>query len=522
MSEKSLIESERKTPILYDVDVAVVGGGTAGTVAAIAAARTGASTVLIEKFGSLGGCPTVGRCTHLGNTFIDKHLKRTMAGIPLEIMDRLVKAGGTTNSNLEELLTGRIKFSNFIIADPEILAVILIEMAEEAGVKIMFHTLFCDAIMEEDSVKGILVQSKAGRQAVLARTVIDASGEADVALSAGAPCRRGVEFSSSYGLLMRMGNVDVEKFLGYFLSLEAGKPNPEYTEWLSNYLGMSTEILREDRYWSAYTDPQRVGLGVPTTHPGSQFFNSETQRFFESKWKTDGYFSYINMHFFRDLLRRAVENGDFELYRKVDDIGEITNHLDGFTSGLWRKGEVVLNAIRAQGAFDAFNIEHLTKIEIAARKRVIELTNFLRKYMPGWENCYIVDTGAITMPRHVCMIEGEYTLTMDDMQEGKTFNDAVFLGASEITKDPPYGRPGFAFQAPYRMMVPKKIENLLVAGKCASGSPYVRAIPSIWAMGQAAGTAAALACGKGVTPRQLDISELQKTLREQGAILDFD
>jgi hypothetical protein len=522
MSDRSLTEPERKTPILYDVDVAVVGGGTAGTVAAIAAARTGASTVLIEKFGSLGGCPTVGRCTHLGNTFIDKHLKRTMAGIPLEIMDRLVKAGGTTNSNLEELLTGRVKYSNFIIADPEVLAIVLIEMAEEAGVKLMLHTLFCDAIMEEDSVKGVLVQSKAGRQAVLAKTVVDASGEADVALSAGAPCRRGGEYLSSWGLLMRMGNVDVEEFLAYFLSLEAGEPNPEYTEWLSGYLGLSAEELRGDRCWSAYTDPQPVGLGVPTTHPGSQVFTSETQRFFEKKWRTDGYFSYINMHFFRDLLRKAVENGDFELSRKVDGIGEITNHLDGFTSGSWRKGEVVLNAIRAQGAFDAFDIEHITKIEIAARKRVIELTSFLRKYMPGWEDCYIVDTGAITMPRHVCMIEGEYTLDLDDMQEGKEFDDAVFLGASEITKDPSYGRPGFAFQAPYRMMLPKKTENLLVAGKCASGSPYVRAIPSIWAMGQAAGTAAALASRKGVTPRQIGISELQETLREQGAIIDLD
>lgn len=318
---------------------------------------------------------------------------------------------------------------------------------------------------------------------------------------------------------MRMGNVDVEEFLAYFLSLEAGKPNLEYTGWLSSYLGLSVEEIKKDEYWSAFIDPQPVAGGVPATHPGSKFFSSETQEFFKEKWEVDGYFSYINIHFFRDLLRKATDNGDFELSRKVDGIGEIIHNLDGFTSGLWRKGEVVINAITfqcyptARKEFDAFDIEHITKIEVAARKRVIELTNFLKKYMLGWENCYIVDTGAITMPRHVCMIEGEYTLTLDDAQEGKKFDDAIFLA--------PYMRQRFAFQAPYRMMLPKKIENLLVAGKCASGSTYVRAIPSIWAMGQAAGTAAALACRKGVTPRQLDISDLQETLREQGAKLDL-
>ncbi len=530
MGEKSLIESERETPIIYNVDVAVVGGGTAGVVAAIAAARTGASTVLIEKFGSLGGCPTVGRYAHLGNTFIDGHLRRVLEGIPLEIMDRLVKAGGANNSNLEDLLMGRVKYSTFIIVDPEVLAAVLGEMVEEAGVKLMLHTSFCDTIMERNFAKGILVQSKGGRQAVLANNIVDATGDADVARSAGAPCRTPQKgLWSSFGLVMRIGNVDIEEFLAYFLSLEAGKPNPEYTEWLSDYLGLSVEEIKKDKYWNEYIDPQPVGGGVPATHPGSKSFSPETQEFFKEKWKVDGYFAYINMHFFRDLLRKAVDNGDFELSRKVDDFGEIANNPDGFTSGRWRKGEVILNginviSIRSRKGIDAFNIEHLTKIEMAARKRVIELMNFLKKYMPGFGNCHLVDTSNMTMPRHFCTIEGEYTLTLDDMQEGKIFDDVIFLGVSERTKDPTYRnrRPRFAFQVPYRMMLPKRIENLLVAGKCASGALYVRTIPSIWAMGQAAGTAAALACRRGVTPRQLDISDLQETLREQGAKLDFD
>ncbi len=91
-----------------------------------------------------------------------------------------------------------------------------------------------------------------------------------------------------------------------------------------------------------------------------------------------------------------------------------------------------------------------------------------------------------------------------------------------LMKGSRFGRPGFAFQAPYRMMLPKKVENLLVAGKSAAGSPYVRVIPSVWAMGQAAGAAAALAGREGVSPRQIDVGKLQETLRKQGAMLDFE
>ena len=516
MSERTVVEPERRTPVVRDVDVAVVGGGTAGVVAAIAAARTGASTVLVERFGSLGGCPTIGRCAHLANTFVDSRLRTVTTGIPLEILKRLIEAGGGPHPTLEETLIGSDGFPDYILVDPEILAVVLIEMVEEAGVDMMLHTTFCDPIMERNSLKGVLVHNKAGRQAILAKNIIDASGEADVAFSAGAPCITNPEepwYLNTFGLLMRLGNVDVDTFLEYFLSIEAGKPNPGFTDWLSDHLGLSVDEIRQDRYWRRFIDPQPVG-GVPISHPGAKRFTPETQRWFRERWEKDGDFAYINMHLFRDLMREAVENGHFALKRKIDPVGEVGFNFDGFTGGLQRKGEVLLNAIQPMGGFDAFNSEHISKIETSARKRAVELANFFKGYLPGFEDSYIVDTGVQTMPRHVRMIEGEFTLTAKDVREIRTFDDAIYVTGIEPN-------PGEPSQVPYRIMLPKIVENLLVAGKCAAGSNFVRPIPSCWAMGQAAGTAAALATRQGVTPRELDVTTLQGALTEQGVELDL-
>jgi len=310
-----------------------------------------------------------------------------------------------------------------------------------------------------------------------------------------------------------MGNVDIDKVVEYFLSLEAGKPWPEFNEWLAKYLGMSIEDLKKDRSWRPLLDPQPYGH-VPSIHPGGLgFFTPETLKWFEARWKTDGFFYNFEMQAFRQLLKKAVENGDLELRRKVDEIGEIRFNWDGFAGGAWGKGIVLINSIMPREGFDGTNAEHITKAEVAARKRAFEVANFLKKYMPGFENAYILDTGIQTMPRHARTIEGEYTLTMEDAHGiGMRFDDVIYLF-------PGGGIPGFPHQIPYRMILPKKVENLLVAGKCASGAVHVRGIVSCMAMGHAAGTAAALAAMKGVVPRQIDVKELQKTLEEQGVIL---
>jgi hypothetical protein len=517
MSESFITEPERRTPVADDVDVAVVGGGTAGVVAALAAARAGATTALIERFGTVGGCPTVGRCVHLSNTFVDADLNKTITGIPLEIMKRLVEAGGTTSPTLAETLIGRLNIPNYILIDPEILAVVLLEMVEESAIHLMLHTYYCDPLLEGNALKGIIVQNKAGRRAVLAKNIVDASGEADVAHGAEAPCNTNPEspwFASTFGLLMRLGNVDTDRFLEYFLGLDAEAGGLDFSQWLSRHVGRPIDWLKDNRYWRRFLDPLPVG-GVPKTHPGAGSYSKQTQRWFKERWEADGVFAYINMQLFRDAMRKAVEAGDFELLRKVEGFGEVGLNFDGVSGSRQRKGEVIFNAITPQNGFDAFNTEHITKVEIAARKRALELARFFQKFVPGFEDSYIVDTGVQTLPRHSRMIVGEHTLSKEDVKERRHFHDTVFLNVSEPT-------PGFAHEVPYRMMLPLDVENLLVTGKCAAGANHIRPIPGMMALGQAAGFAAALASQRDVTPRQLDIEALQERLVLHGVVLDPD
>jgi hypothetical protein len=384
-------------------------------------------------------------------------------------------------------------------------------MVEEAGVKLLLHTYFCDPVMDGNTIKGVVVQNKSGRKAVLAKIVVDTSGEADVAFQAGVPCKSYPK-KGTYGLLMHIGNVDHERFMEYVLHLPADQPNPEFSEWLSHRVCSPIEDLKKHRYWSQFLDPLRVGQGLPRNHPGRTHFSSKSLEWYREKWEVEKEFTYVHMNYFRDKLREAVDNGDLELLRQIDDIGNVVFNLDGATGSKFRKREVVMNVITPIG-FDAFDSERITKTEIAAHRRALEVSRFLKKYMPGFEESYITATGVQTMPRHIRMIEAEYSLTYETLERTKEFADSVHMAD--------FGLPGPAFQVPYRIMVPKRIDNLLVAGKCVDGARLVRDIPVVMAMGQAAGTAAALSVRHGVSPRQLNIKTLQRVLKEQQVILDL-
>jgi ribulose 1,5-bisphosphate synthetase/thiazole synthase len=517
MNSKIFMEPARQIPVNYDVDVAVVGGGTAGCIAAIASARTGASTALVERFASLGGCPTVGRCTHLGNKFIDNQKRQIIGGVAEEVIRKVVENGGTCRSEFEEVIFGKKTPPVFFIADPEILSLVLMEMAEDAGVKLLLHTYFCDPILEQGNINGIIVQNKSGRFAIRSKNVIDASGEADVASKAGAPFTDNPTdpiWASTHGLVFRMGNMDHDRFMDGLLNLPAGEPRPEYGNWLSAQTGRTVEDLEKDWFWRHFLDPQSTGWGIPRRHPGKKKFGPETLEWFKERWTTEGDFSYVGIHFFRDQIKQAVENGDFELTPAVEGMGEMTLNFDGITGASWRKGEVVVNIVNAAGDFNAFNSNHISKLEIAARKRAMSIAKFLIKYIKGFEESYIVDMGAQTMTRHVRLVETEFTPTEKEMAKYDGYPDAVYMYPIGVV-------PGFARQIPYRTMIPKKTENLLVVGKCVKGSHLIRAIPAMMAMGHAAGTAAALSVKQGVCPRNIDVTNLQKVLRDQGMIFDL-
>lgn len=299
----------------------------------------------------------------------------------------------------------------------------------------------------------------------------------------------------------------------FVLDLPAGQPKPEFSKWLSDLVGLPIEDLKKHRYWRFFLDPQPVDEGIPRNHPGKGGLTSESLEWYREKWKEDKEFAFVEMHLFREKIREAVDNGDLEFFTHINDMGTIAFNFDGVTGGMWRKREVIINAITAIG-FDAFDTEQISKVEVASRRRVLEVSRFMKKYIPGFEEAYIVDTGAQTMPRHIRIIEAETSLNYPHRQQPDGIDDTVYIAT--------YGYiPGIAHKIPYGIMVPKRIENLLVAGKSADGAVKVRDIPDIMTMGQVAGTAAALSAQSGVSPRLLNVKELQKVLKEQHVIMDL-
>ena len=399
-----IVEPERRTAVAGEFDVVVAGGGTAGPVAAIAAARAGATVALVERFGVLGGCGTVGRCSHLGNRYVDERGTTVVEGIPLEVLRRVVEAGGAPFDELERTLHGKTGSPAFIQVDPEILAIVLMEMVDEAGVRLFLHTTVNDPWVENGGVGGIVVQIKSGRFALRGRVVVDATGEADVAKAAGASSGDNPSdpsFATSYGLLMRIGNVDQEKLMRFILELPAGEPDDDYADWLSRATGLSREQLSKDGYWRHFLEPQPTGLGVPRTHPGKASFGPQAKEWFQSLWESDGLFNYLGMHYFRHPLRRAVEAGDMTLIEDVPGFGRVGFNFDGVTGGTWRPGEVLVNAVKPQDGFDAFDADHITRVELAARRRALTLLRFFIGYVPGFEEAYggLRDHGTRLRPR---------------------------------------------------------------------------------------------------------------------------
>ena len=408
-------------------DVIVAGGGTAGIAAAVAAARNGADTILVERYGFLGGTMTAG----LVNPFMTFHAgkEQIIKGIFQEIIDRLKDTGGYDE-----------KTKAF---DSEIMKLVLDQMIKEADVKLLLHTYITDALVtKENIIKGIEAYNKSGRQVVLGKVIIDATGDGDVAVMAGAPYEKGREedgLTQPMTLNFRMGGVDVERM-----------PSREKINKLFDEAKAKGEIKI----------PRENVLYFPTTRRGEIHFN--TTRIV----KVDG--------------------------TKADD---------------------------------------LTYAEIEGRRQMAELIKFLKEKVPGFENAYLLMSAVQVGVRETRRIIGEYVLTGEDVIKARKFSDVIARGSYPIDIHSPTGEgtvikklpPGESYDIPYRCIVPKKVENLLIAGRCISctheAQAAIRVIPIVVAIGQAAGTAAALAAKLHASLREMNVPLLQEALKKQGAIL---
>ena len=210
----TILENSREIEVLDSVDVLVCGGGIAGVSAAVSAARSGAKTLLLERNGCLGGILTSNIIPNLCNARFTEDIKQQISGIPLELMQRLVKCGGC-DANWNQ---PNIK----LVFDEQKMKVVMIEMLQEANVRVYTHVWISDPIMMDNIIQGVFIETKIGRKAILAKVVIDCTGEADVLWKTGCPMRI---MEGTCSLAFKMSNVDGEAFYQYFKTHPEEFPN---------------------------------------------------------------------------------------------------------------------------------------------------------------------------------------------------------------------------------------------------------------------------------------------------------
>ena len=413
-------EPGRRTPVLTRTQVLVVGGGAAGAAAAIAAARQGADTMLVERYGALGGLATGGLIILL-LTLDDGDGHQVVGGLCQEVVDRIVRRGGAYHPPPGEwgardealvdrdrrwgLVWGsgphRVRYS--VAYDPEEFRFALNEMIEASGARLLLHAWACEPLVEDGRIRGVAVQGKSGRVAILADVVVDASGDGDMFAAAGVP-------------------YELEKVLPWLWFRMGGIEDPE------------------------------AALAA-----GGWFF-------------------------------RTVGEGQMLMP--------------------WGATERIIRKI------DATDPADLTLAELECRKLVMKEVDRLRAEVPQFRRAHLCDIATqlgITESRRLV---GEYVLKREDMD--RPFDDAIGLTGH-------WTQYGARYWIPYRSLLVRELDNLLAAGRCISVDHRThhatKEIPACMVTGQAAGTAAAMAVGSGIRPKNVEIARLREALRAAGAIL---
>jgi hypothetical protein len=429
---KTYQEPAKTLPVLDEADVLVLGGGPGGIGAAVAAARNGARTILIERFGSFGGTWTAGILSAvMPFPFV--------RGIFLEVVEGLEKRGGWAPFSEKPGRGGTY--------DSEAAKVVLDELVVKAGVIPYFFLLVADVIREGDRVIGVIVEGKEGRQVVLGKQIIDASGDGDVCVRAGVPFEQGRESDGAVQpmtMIFKMDGVDTER------ALEAKRADMDFT-----------------RTWQAAK--ARGEVTVPR----------------------------------EDVLAGANP----------------------------RPGQWNFNTTRIVGK-DGTKVRDVTEATIEGRRQVAEVAAFMRKNVPGFEHATVSETPSHIGVRETRRIYGDYTVTAQDIIDVVPFEDCIARGDWFIDIHSPTGEgtqrihppEGKWYEVPYRSIRARGIENLLVASRCIDSSheahAAIRITPQVMAIGQAAGTAAALCVKNNLkSTRDLGAAELRETLRSQGAFV---
>ncbi len=432
----------RPIETLAETDVLVVGSGSAGSTAAIAAARSGARTLLLERYGFLGGTSTLVLDTFYGFYTPGKGAKKVVGGIPDDVVAGLRRHDACfERPNTYGAGTG-------ITYHPEVLKVVWERLAREAGVRLLLHAWVQDVEGSGGRVTAVVVATKKGLHRVTAKAVVDASGDADVCFYAGVPFE------------------------------QAGEKEPAQT-LTTTFRTVNVDLERRNAVTKA------------------------------------------------DLHRLMAEAAGYDLPRR--DGSDHAMAVPGMTSTIMTR---VASFERRNGAVvNATDPELLTRAEIEGRRQALEYFRFLRDRVPGYEKAHLAGFGTQIGIRETRRVHGDYRLTREDVLAARRFDDQVGLCGAPVEDHHDgdgtkweYLPEGQCVGIPFRTLVPRESENLLVAGRCFSAThdahASVRSMAQCMAMGQAAGVAAALSAATGKAPRELPFAEIRGRLLGLGAILE--
>jgi len=516
MNTRFFTQPPQELPVLYDVDVLVVGGGSAGSMAAVAAARAGAKTLVIERTGTLGGTPVTDLMASCGNRFFSRDGKPLLRGLPYELMSRIAKLGGLHLEDVDTSIRGKMDIALTIPFKPEIMSLAMWDMAREAGVQVLVHTMLSHVIEPGKHPRGIVAVNKSGPFAIFAKEIIDCSGEADVARACGAPMQKmhGVDgHSTHWSLLMRMGNVNFERLIERIRNADPDEQFPEFGPWLADYLQMPLEEMCKT-HWGGLVDPIYFGH-APHIAPGNTNYCQEKKQYLLDRWEREHVLYNCELTLLRHEIKAAVDAGDLCLRREIPGFGVIQPTFDGIAIGAWGEGVALINISSCWEDFNPTNGASVSRAEEECRRYNHEIANFLIKYVPGFENARMLDMGAQTVSRHSVMIDGlSPGVAGVATDQEQPLGDGIFWAGG-------VGRFGAPIPIPYGVCIPKGLDNVFVAGRHASGANLFRSTPLCMSMGQAMGVAAALCARDGKTSTELDIGLLQDVLRAQDVLLDL-
>ena len=436
-------EEARDVDVYHTADVVVVGGGPAGCAAAWAAARAGADVTLVERYNCLGGLSTGGLVMWI-DRMTDWHGNHVIQGFAREFIDRMPREGvagppradwGSTDHDKFAYWSQRTTAFHGIVQwaptlDPERMKLNAQEMLLQAGVRIVFHAWAARPIVEDGAARGVIFESKAGRQAIRAKVVVDTTGDGDMFARAGA------EFDT-----------DIE---------EGDVHHSMNTGWVLGGVNMDRWI----------------------------------------DWKV------ANPDELRDFMAKGRE--------------ELGYFQTPYVS--WRP-DIALFLGPRQSGLSALDVDDMTEVEIRSHRLMEGHCQFFRRHAPGFENVYSLQSASQLGVRHTRRLGGVGRIERKDWPAGRAVSDEVGVSPSISPKFP-------VVSVPYGSLVPRSLDGLLVGGRhisCdANSHGFMREIPQCWLTGQAAGVGAALAADKGIEPRAVEIGQMRKVLRSQGAHLHDD